>query len=176
MLNLPFRRVLTLDLRSRKFGFVVFEGPHTLLDWGIRTHADEKRSLLERRLNNLQSMFAPSIILVRKAVERDRISQPMIRLAIHNLKAFAKRTLITVLLIDESSLHGFFSKEAKINKHDIARMVADRFPELSWRLPPKRKPWQSEPARQSIFDAASLGLFYFAKHVETPQDLKPAPS
>jgi len=175
MLNISALRVLILDLRSRRFGYVIFEGPQTLLDWGIRTYAEEKRSSLERRLNDLQSMFAPSVILVRKAVERNRISQLMIRLALRTLTVFAKRTLITVFLVDESSLRAFFSREAKLNKHDIARMIADRFPELSWRLPPKRKPWQSEPTRQSIFDAASLGVFYFAEHTKIPPNLAPTP-
>jgi hypothetical protein len=161
MTNISPDRVLTLDLRARKFGYVVFEGPRTLLDWGVRTHADETHSSLERRLKNLLSMFAPSTIVVRTAVERNRTTRRRIRLALHSLKVFAKRALITLFVIDESSLHGFFSKEAKVNKHDIAQMIADRFPELSWRLPPKRKPWQSEPTRQSIFDAASIGIFYF---------------
>ena len=166
MSHVSRRRVLILDLRSRRFGYVIFEGPHTLLDWGIRTYTEGKHSSLGRRLNDLKSMFAPSVILVRNAVERNPIGQAAIRLALHNLMAFAKRALVTVLLIDESSRRGFFSREAKVNKHDIARMMAAQFPELSWRLPPKRKPWQSEPTRQSIFDAASLGVFYFAQHAD----------
>lgn len=157
------RRVLTLDLRSSRFGYVVFEGPHTLLDWGTRTYREEGRSSLDWRLKNIQSSFAPSVILARQITDRHRFTRLMSRRAFHSLRVFAKRVLISVHLIDESQLRGFFSSEKKVNKHDIARMVADRLPELSWRLPPKRKPWQSEPARQSIFDAASLGVFYFAQ-------------
>jgi hypothetical protein len=121
---------------------------------------------MERRLTNLQSMFLPSIILVRKSAGSRRSSQPTSRPAVYILKGFAKRVVVAVRWIDESALRGFFSGEKTINKHDIARMVADRFPELSWRLPPKRKPWQSEPKRQSIFDAASLGVFYFAQQAD----------
>jgi hypothetical protein len=40
--------------------------------------------------------------------------------------------------------------------------LAQRFPELAAKLPPKRKIWQSEDYRMSIFDAASLGVAYFA--------------
>jgi hypothetical protein len=169
------RRVLTLDLRSKRFGYVVFEGPHTLLDWGTRTYGDEERSSLDWRLKNLQSSFAPSVILARQITERHRFTQPTRRRAFHSLKALAKRMLITVHLIDESKLRGFFSRETKVNKHDIAQMIAGRFPELSWQLPPKRKPWQSEPTRQSIFDAASLGVFYFAQLMKTPPNLTPTP-
>jgi hypothetical protein len=163
MTNLSSHRALTLDIRPRRFGYAIFEGPHLLLDWGIRTHGDDERSSLERSLNNLRSMFGPSVILVRKAAESGRITQPRTLRALRIVKHFAKRRLVRVQLVDASSLRNFFSRDATANKHDIARMIADRFPELSWRLPPKRKPWQSEPKRQSIFDAASLGVFYFAQ-------------
>ena len=169
MPKLSIQRILSLDLRARRFGYAVFEGPHTLLDWGIRTHENGERSLMEYRLDSLRSMFAPSIILVRKTKESHRVGQSMIGHGLRAVKAFAKRVMVVVRVIDGSSLRKFFSEDAKVNKHDVARMVADQFPELSWRLPPKRKPWQTEPTRQSIFDAASLGVFYFAQQVEMPQ-------
>jgi hypothetical protein len=163
MPKLSIQRVLSLDLRARRFGYVVFEGPHALLDWGTRTHAEGESSLLEHRLNSLRSMFAPSIILVRKTRETHPGGQSMIRHPLRAVKALAKRVMVVVRVIEGSSLRTYFAKEAKVNKHEIAKMVADQFPELSWRLPPKRKPWETEPARQSIFDAASLGVFYFAQ-------------
>jgi hypothetical protein len=159
-------RVLTLDLRSKRFGYAVFEGPDTLLDWGTRTYGNEECSSLERRLKVLQSSFAPSVILARQIAERHRFTQSTIRRRSHSLRVFAKRVPITVHLINRSKLRSFFSGETKANKHDIAQMIANRFPELSWRLPPMRKPWQSEPTRQSIFDAASLGVFYFAQQAD----------
>lgn len=167
------RRVLALDLRSKRFGYAVFEGPHMLLDWGTRTYGDDERSSLDLRLKNMQSSFAPSVILARQITDRHRFAQPRSRRAFHSLRVFAKRVLISVQLIDESKLRGFFSSETKVNKHDIAQMIADRFPELSWRLPPKRKPWESEPTRQSIFDAASLGVFFFAQHADKQETTAP---
>ena len=174
MPKLLIERVIALDVRARRFGYVVFEGPHKLLDWGIRTYANADWCVLERRLGDLRSMFAPSIILIRETAERHRFGQPMIRHALRTVKAFAKRALVVIRVIDRSSLRRFFSGGAKVNKQDVARIVADRFPELSWRLPPERKPWQTEPRRQSIFDAASLGLFYFAQQVEIQQAGAPA--
>jgi hypothetical protein len=31
------KRVLALDVHPRSFGYVVFEGPNRLLDWGVRS-------------------------------------------------------------------------------------------------------------------------------------------
>lgn len=175
MLEPSLNRVMTLDIRSRRFGYVIFDGPHTLLDYGIRTHADGEHSVLERRLNSLQSMFAPSTILVRKTLERSQSKTPTIRPAFNIVKSFARRTVVAVRLIDGSKIRRFFTRKAGTNKHDVARMVADRFPELSWRLPAKRKPWQSEPARMPLFDAASLGVFYFEQN-GAGQEHVPLPS
>ena len=36
-------------------------------------------------------------------------------------------------------------------------------PELAAKLPPKRKIWQSEDYRMSIFDAAAVGVAYFVR-------------
>jgi len=162
MANLFLQRVLALDLRSSRFGYVVYEGPNDLLDWGIRKYGAKKR-LLKRVLLRLHSFLMPSVILVRKAAARDEKDRREIRSAYRMLRTFGKRVVISVHSVNEPSRRRFFFSEGKLNKHDIARMVSDRFPELSWRLPPKRKPWQSEPTRQSIFDAASLGVFYFAQ-------------
>lgn len=45
--------------------------------------------------------------------------------------------------------------------------VAEQFPELLSILPPRRRPWQSEDYRMTIFDAAAVGIAYFAEN--TPQ-------
>jgi hypothetical protein len=43
-------------------------------------------------------------------------------------------------------------------KHELALTIAAALPPLQLRLPPRRKPWMSEDARQSLFDAAALAL------------------
>lgn len=156
-------RVIALDLRAHKFGYVVFEGSDKLLDWGIKSYRDGDRTQLEGKVAVLRAMFAPSTILIRKVRSNNRVHQQMIDHAVRTIRAFANRILVAIWIIESSSLHRFFSREAKVNKHEVAMMVADRFPELSWRVPSARKPWQTEPRRQSIFDAASLGLFFYAQ-------------
>jgi hypothetical protein len=54
------------------------------------------------------------------------------------------------------------------NKYEIACAVAERLPELAPRLAPKRRIWQSEDYRMSIFDAAALGVAYFSRCKPSP--------
>jgi hypothetical protein len=155
MMNAPLGRVLCLDLRARRFGYVVFEGPRTIIDYGIKTYGDERYSSLKHRLDGLQSRFKPSLILIRKS------ESSLNRRTRAFIKRFAKHSSGVVRLIDKSSVNVFFAGRMRSNKHEIAKFVVERLPELSWQLPAKRKPWQPEPRQQTLFDAASLVLFYF---------------
>jgi hypothetical protein len=58
------------------------------------------------------------------------------------------------------------------NKHEIATVLAQRFPALAAKLPPKRKCWQSEDYRISVFDAAALGVGYSTNHGPRTSQLK----
>lgn len=156
MSDTSLRRVLCVDLRLQRFGYAVFKGPHTLLDWGVRTFAHGAGTLV-RRLAVLHLMYDPSLIIVRKA------GRSLHRQSIKVMKAFVSRVSITMQFVDRFALRVFFSTDQKRDKHEVARMVVERFPELAWRLPPKKKLWQAEAVRQSVFDAASLGVFYFAQ-------------
>jgi hypothetical protein len=46
------------------------------------------------------------------------------------------------------------------NKYEIAAIIAQKFPELGWRLPSYTKPWESEHWRMPIFDAVFVGVVF----------------
>jgi hypothetical protein len=48
----------------------------------------------------------------------------------------------------------------KLTKYERAQAVIKRFPILTQKLPPKRKPWESEDHRMSMFAAAALAMAY----------------
>jgi Holliday junction resolvasome RuvABC endonuclease subunit len=66
---------------------------------------------------------------------------------------------VNVKLFSQEQLRQTFCADGQGTKHDIAEIVAMRFPEeLGSRLPPKRKPWMSEHYQMDIFDAVALVL------------------
>ena len=144
MKNYPFRRTLTLAIRAKRFGYAVFEGTETLLDWGVKSHKTARQLSFARHLENLQRQFTPAVMLARTAEWVSEVALP-------------------VTLIEEFALRTFFLEANRTNKHEVSEAVARRYPDLAWQLPPKRKPWKTEPGRQLIFDAASLAVFYFAQ-------------
>ena len=157
------QRVLVVDIRARRFGYVVMEGPDKLLDWGVRTHSTGGGSVLSDGVLNLCKRFGPSLIVTRHVRQADRRYRTRARAGIQEVRMTARRIPIPVQLVSSSSLVQYFSRGNKTSKYERARMVATHFPELAWRLPPKRKAWQSELKRTTIFDAASIGMFHFAQ-------------
>lgn len=57
-------------------------------------------------------------------------------------------------------------RESGKTKEPIAATIAQTFPELQWKVPPKRKAWISEGHNMVIFDAAATGLAYLARSDE----------
>ena len=52
-------------------------------------------------------------------------------------------------------------KSSVLNKHRIATDIAKRFPALIPRLPTKRKNYEKEDYRMSMFDAVSFAITFF---------------
>jgi hypothetical protein len=68
---------------------------------------------------------------------------------------------IQIFLVEHDDIRKTFSDMDCETKDDIAAALTRIFTELVWRLPPKRRPWQSEHPRMAIFDAIALGLAYW---------------
>src|SRR5216684_3378113 len=63
------RRVLALDVHPRSFGFVVFEGPNRMLDWGVRSFRSGVNAVKipsARKLLALLDEFTPSAVVIRE--------------------------------------------------------------------------------------------------------------
>lgn len=70
----------------------------------------------------------------------------------------------------------FFADGGEGTKHALAEKMAKRFPEeLGFRLPPKRRAWESEDSRMDIFDAVALALAWRYRN-RKPTNLGPKAS
>lgn len=155
------KRILALDVRPLSFGYVVFEGPDQLLDWGVKSFRKGVNAVQVsrgRKLEWLQEDYLPSVIVLRAPGPRSKR-----RKFVATVEAKAEKLGIAVRLLHNSAIQKALSSETRLTKYAAACALAKRFPELRWALPPKRKPWQSEDYRMSIFDAAALGAAYFSR-------------
>ncbi len=161
MLHQNEKRILAIDLRSRSFGFVAFEGPTRLLDWGVKSFrqgVNEPTIPASEKLAALMGDFSPSTIVLRK-----RDSDTKKRAEMRNaLVREATKRRIPVRLLSRNGVKNAFP-DCNRNKYTIAAALAKQLPELAPKLPAVRKIWKSEDYRMSIFDAAALGVAYFSR-------------
>lgn len=156
--------VLSLDLRHRRFGYAVFQGHRTLLEWGQRVYpavGDAERQLAQRRIAKLLNGFAPHLILLKQERwdrgHRDaNLSHPLTA-----LQNEAQLHQTPIRLIPEDSVRAAFAVFGCGTKSDIAATLTTLFPELLRSLPPPRKMWQAEHPRMAAFDAVALGVAYW---------------
>jgi hypothetical protein len=156
------KRVIALDVRSRNFGFVVFEGPNEILDWGVksfRSRANAVKAPAATKLLSLLDEFTPSAVVIRERATGRSTKKPKL-LTIIERQAHNHR--IPLRFISRKDVNRAFVG-FETNKYEVASALAKQFPTLASKLPPKRKCWQSEDYRMGIFDAAASGVAYFVR-------------
>jgi len=162
--NFHHFRVVALDLRSRKIGFAVMEGSRKLLDWGIkgcRTHRDLAH-VAQKRIAPVLTLFAPSVVILESASSR-KAEEPRREIISTAIQAEVLRRSIDLVFVRKDETWGALGKGEPINKQKIAAHIVLLFPELTWKLPQERKPWQSEHHNMAVFDAIALALAYWAR-------------
>ena len=154
-------RIIAIDLRSSRFGFAVFEEPKRLLDWGIknfRQGVNAVRIPANVKLGDLMDEFLPSAIVLMKR-EAETKGRAQMR---EGLLSEARKRRIAVHFLSPREVKSTFVGSNR-NKYAVAAAVIQQFPELASRRPGERKIWKPEDYVIKIFDAAALGITYFAR-------------
>ena len=154
-------RVLAVDPGTRGFGYAVFEGATRLVDWGTRDIRKNKEQVAVAKLEELLRRFEPDVLVVEDCAHVAARRNRRITFLIERMRRTARARGIEARALPLPLVYRHFAKVPAHNKHEIATALAHRFPGLALRLPPKRKPWQSEDSRMGIFDAAALALTYY---------------
>ena len=154
-------RVLAIDPTSRGFGFVVFEGPQRLIDWGVAHVRSAKHTRSLERIEALLDRYTPAVVVVEDNSSEASRRCARVRELLSGIIELASSKKVRCQRFSRRAVKGVFSECRAVTKDQIATVIAWRFPELAPRLPPARKPWMSEDERMSIFDATALSLTFF---------------
>jgi hypothetical protein len=156
-------RVLSIDPHPRGFGYAVFEGPARLVDWGTKDIRQDKEQAALQRIEELVRIYRPRVIVVEDCAHGKSRRNPRVRLLTERILVAAREFGVEGHTLPLAAVYRAFAGTSAGTKYGIATALVRAFPELMVRLPPKRKPWQSEDSRMSIFDAVALGLAYFGR-------------
>jgi hypothetical protein len=163
------RRILAIALRSRRFGFAVFEGPTRLLDWGMvfyPLNTPAQHVAASKRVASRITLFAPSIVVVGRTHVLNVRNDSGIRPIFKSIRREASTRQVPVHLMTRAEVRPVFHTLHAKSKREIASMLAQMFPELFCKLPPERKIWESEHPIMTMFDAVALGFAYWQRDGE----------
>ena len=151
-------RVLAIATTNHGVAFVVFESMLSPFDWGtVRISGPGKNAKALQRLEIIVKHCHPEAIIVMDSARHcTRIRA--LNLAIRHL---AETAQLDVHIYDRAAIRRCFAPAGARTRVEIAHAIARMIPAFSHRLPPVRKLWMSEDMRQSLFDAAALGLTFY---------------
>jgi hypothetical protein len=149
-------RILSISLTYRGFGFLIFENGETVIDWGHASVFNHDPEIFEKRINTLIEYNQVKSVLSYSTHRRPI----QIQKNICSLKKICKKHRVKIKFLTQKNVTDVFESFGAYTKYQRAGLIVEYLPDLSYKLPPKRKPWQSEDIRMSIFDAACLALSY----------------
>lgn len=155
------RCILALSVDWQGFGYVAFDDPHDLIDYGTRNFRHRMKIPFEAKLLALLDANQPDALVI---VEPTTLVRRKIATRIMKVAKAEKIPLVTV---STTQIRTAFASEK--NKYEIAARIADRYPELLLRLPSPRKSYDSEKFGITIFEAAAAGLVYYGEKVTRPE-------
>jgi hypothetical protein len=159
--------VLALFPSTRGFGYAVFEGPQSLVDWGVKSACCHQKNLTSlQKIRELVAFYRPDVVVLEDYDGSGSRRAKRIRTLINLVAAHAAEEGMSTAFFSRASVRTCFGLGTK---REIAEAIARDLPELEPRLPPVRKIWMSEDRRMSIFDAVSLAMTFFHKKSRTKQ-------
>jgi len=160
----PQNLVLSIYAFTRGFAFVLFEGPGNPFDWGVKDIRGQQKNLrVLDEIIKLIERYQPEVLLIEDTGVRTTRRISRIRKLYHMLARLAEAQCIELYRYTKTDVRECFESVGASTKYEIAKVIALQIPVLAHRLPRYRKAWMSEDPRQSLFDAAALGVTYYAK-------------
>ncbi len=144
---------------TRGFGYVIFEHPFNLEEFGFARIVKEKRLGTIAYFEKLLAEFEPGTVVLENAEAPGSRRHCRVRELIETLATLARERGVAVAFVARTAVVARFSSgETRATKQTIAQTLARHFPELRFKLPKPRKAWESKSERMSIFDALALAV------------------
>ena len=155
------RLILAIYTTTRGFGFVVFEGRHRTIDWGVKDARGDKNRKVLAKIEELMSWYRPAMLVLEHAHGTGSRRAERIRQLHLQIVELAKTRKIPIRQFSRSDIKAAFASRSASTKYEIAQAVSRELPDLAPWLPPPKKIWMSEDRWLGMFDAASLALTFY---------------
>jgi len=152
-------RILAIAPTARGFGYCVMED-QAMLECGKRGakgNKNVKNAQVVSKIEKLMNQFLPDALILPDVNAAHCRRAPRIKALHRQILGLAEKHKCKATLLSGKQLRIALLGDAKGTKHEMAEMLAQKFPaELGGKLPPKRRAWDSEDGRMDVFDAVGL--------------------
>jgi hypothetical protein len=125
----------------------------------VKSIEGDKNTGSVARVKAMIAHYEPDVLVLENTLVRPFHRAERIRRLTRRIASVSKSKNLNVILLTREQVRRVFFGDDHGTKYALAEILSRRFPdELSFRLPPKRRPWMSEDSRMDIFDAAALAL------------------
>ena len=159
--------VLAIYPTRRGFGYVVMHSPLSPSDWGVRgARANPKNATCLAKVSALIEAHQPDAIVMEDPTASGSNRPPRIKNLCLAIAKLADSQAIDVHVYPRSRVTEFFQQFGAKTRYEIAMVVSKQVAALERFLPSRRKLWESESSRMSIFNAVALAMTFFAAVAE----------
>lgn len=163
MTPVPNRFILAVYPTCQGFAFVLFEGPLSPFDWGVKDIRETQKNVATLdAIRRLVGKYQPEAVVIEDTSHGSRRTTRIRRLY-QMLGHLADTEGIPLFRYSRGDIRNCFASVGAKTKYEIAKAIASEIPCFTHRLPPIRRIWMSEDPRQSLFDAAALGITHYAR-------------
>jgi Holliday junction resolvasome RuvABC endonuclease subunit len=167
---MPRYRALTLAIHptSKGFSWIAFENPFTIYDFrtvGARGTSKNERCL--QRIERLIATLSPQTIVLEAFEPRLSSRASRVTKLGRAIVALAVTQRIEVAIYRFGQVQACFAHVGARTRGEIAGAVTRLLPEFARYLPGRRRAWQSEQWRLSLFCAAALALTHYQRDAES---------
>ena len=155
-------RILAIAPCVQGIGFIVFNGPQTPIDWGVKWTRVEKNTKGVAKIAELMDRYQPEIVVLEDPHGEGSRRAKRIEDLLEAIASMVRRRNVAIARYSRAQVRHHFAGDGAATKYRIAKVIAQYLPDLAPRLPAERKIWLPEHANMSLFDAASLALTHFA--------------
>jgi len=151
-------RILAIAPTVRGFGYSVMEGS-LILECGNKGAKGKKNSQAISKIERLMKQFLPGVLVLPDVNAKGCHRASRIKALHRQIIGLAAKQKRKVTLFSGESLRKELLGDVKGTKHEMAKMLAQKYPvELAAKLPPKRRLWENEDRRMDIFEAVALAV------------------
>lgn len=157
-----YQLVLAIFPFSRGYAFVLFESPASPIDWGVREIKEKHRNVLTiKSIKALIDRYRPEAIIIEDMNGRRYQRSTRIKKLYRMLTHLAASEYVELVRVSQNDVRKCFMLVGAVTKPERAEIIALQIPAFGHRVPRPRKAWMAQDSRQSLFDAAALGLVYY---------------